>query len=497
MTLQEGTYRIEKVLGQGSFGITYLATARLTAQGNLGTMTVEKKVAVKEFFMSEVNSRRSDGSSVDGSSGNVFTNYRKKFRKEAENLSRLEHPNIVKVFDVFDANNTTYYVMEFLEGTNLDDYIRLNGALPEEEALKVVREIGKAISYMHSRKMLHLDIKPKNIMRRPDGTDHLIDFGLSKQFTEGGEPESSTTIGLGTPGYAPVEQSGYRNEGGFPATLDVYALGATMFKMLTGQRPPEATVILNEEFPMHELEAAGVSEQTATALVRAMAPKKKNRYQTVAAFVEALGQPEEPTIIAKPVKTAPEPEPKPQPKPKPKPEPKPEPKPAPEPEPTPIPEPERPWKKWIGYAAGAAVIIVAVAIYLLTSSGKEQTPAPEDNTVSNMEWVSPLGKSSYSGPVATVGGKKVPDGVGQVKITEGKFAGCSYEGEFAKGVLEGQATYTLSNGDQFIGTFRDNQFDLGEYHVKETGEYYKGSFSNMEPAKGTWYSADGKKIEEI
>ena len=78
-TLQNGTYRIEKVLGQGSFGITYLATARFTTQGNLGKMDVEAKVAIKEFFMSEVNSRRQDGSSVDGSSGSVFTNYRKKF----------------------------------------------------------------------------------------------------------------------------------------------------------------------------------------------------------------------------------------------------------------------------------------------------------------------------------------------------------------------------------------------------------------------------------
>ena len=128
--LQNGTYRIVKVLGQGSFGITYLAKAKLRTQGNLGSMNVEAQVAIKEFFMSEVNSRRSDGSSVEGSSGSVFANYRKKFKKEAENLSKLSLSNIVKVVDVFDENNTTYYVMEFIEGKNLDDYIKQKGSLP-------------------------------------------------------------------------------------------------------------------------------------------------------------------------------------------------------------------------------------------------------------------------------------------------------------------------------------------------------------------------------
>lgn len=137
-TLQNGTYRIEKVLGQGSFGITYLAIAKFTTQGNLGKMEVEAKVAIKEFFMSEVNGRHEDGSSVEGSTGTVFSNYRKKFKKEAENLSKLEHPNIVKVFDVFDENNTTYYVMEFLEGQNLDDYIKATDSIGEKEAIRIV-----------------------------------------------------------------------------------------------------------------------------------------------------------------------------------------------------------------------------------------------------------------------------------------------------------------------------------------------------------------------
>lgn len=287
-SLQGGTYRIEKVLGQGSFGITYLATTTTIVKGKLGDMKVEYHVAIKEFFMGEINSRKSDGSTVEGSTGNVFSNYRKKFKREAENLAKLTHPNIVKVFDVFDENNTTYYVMEYLEGSNFDDYIAQKGHLSEDEAISITQEIGSALSYMHSHKMLHLDIKPKNIMRKADGTSVLIDFGLAKQYNENDEPESSTTIGLGTPGYAPLEQASYKQDGTFPSTLDVYALGATMFKMLTGQRPPEASYILNNGFQTKEMTEAGVTIRSIEIVQKSMNPVKGNRFQNIKSFIEDL-----------------------------------------------------------------------------------------------------------------------------------------------------------------------------------------------------------------
>ena len=299
--LQGGKYKIETALGRGSFGITYLAKTSLMAQGNLGSIKVEVKIAIKEFFMEQVNSRQSDGSSVEGSSGSVFVNYRKKFKKEAENLSHLSHPHIVKVLDVFDENNTTYYAMEFLDGTNLDDYIRQKGRLKESEAVAITQQIGEALSYMHTHKMLHLDVKPKNVMVKPDGTCCLIDFGLSKQFTEDGELESSTSIGLGTPGYAPIEQHSYTQDGTFPATLDVYALGATLFKMLTGKRPPEATVILNEGFPRTALAGPGISDHVMAVVENAMEPVRKKRYQDVRALLRALASDDtEETIIEQP-----------------------------------------------------------------------------------------------------------------------------------------------------------------------------------------------------
>ena len=294
-TLQTGRYTIVKSLGQGSFGITYLATTKLTMMGKLGQMDTTVNVAIKEFFMSEMNSRSKDGSSIEGSNGSLFSNYRQKFKKEAENLSKLDHPNIVKVLDVFDENNTTYYVMQYIDGKTLDDYISQHNGIKDNKAISIIKEIGTAVQYMHSNKMLHLDLKPKNVMMDKEEKIYLIDFGLSKQYDSKGEPESSTKVGAGTPGYAPIEQANYREGKGFPVTMDVYALGGTMFKMLTGIRPPEASDILNDGFPLYELQEHRISDRLSASVAKAMAPAKKDRYQTVEEFLNSFE--EEATII--------------------------------------------------------------------------------------------------------------------------------------------------------------------------------------------------------
>lgn len=134
---------------------------------------------------------------------------------------------------------------------------------------------------MHEHKMLHLDLKPGNVVLDDKGNAVLIDFGLSKQYDENGQPESSTTVGGGTPGYAPLEQANYRDGKDFPVTMDIYALGATMFKMLTGTRAPEASAILNDGFPTYMLSSVCDSKGMVACIERAMSPKKKDRYQTV------------------------------------------------------------------------------------------------------------------------------------------------------------------------------------------------------------------------
>lgn len=279
-------YKIEKVLGQGSFGITYLATVKMS--GALGSIDANIKVAIKEFFMRDINGRV-DSTVTSGSKGGLYDDYKKKFIREALNLSKLRHPNIIKVIESFEANNTVYFVMEYIGGGSLDNYISKKNCLQEEEAIRITKEVGTALSFMHSKGMLHLDLKPGNIMLKPSGEVVLIDFGLSKQYDADGEPESSTKVGAGTPGYAPIEQANYREGKGFPVTMDVYALGATMFKMLTGRRPPEASDILNEGFPMQELQQHHVSDSVAAVIAKAMAPIRKDRYDSVRTFMNALG----------------------------------------------------------------------------------------------------------------------------------------------------------------------------------------------------------------
>ena len=290
-------YKIMDVLGQGTFGITY--KAKVEMKGALGRLDSNMYVAVKEFFMKEINGREySSVTSGSTSNGGLFYYYRDKFEREARNLSTLSHPNIVKVLEAFHANGTTYYSMEYIDGISLDKKIAQSpqGRMPLTEAIETLKQISAAIAFMHSRNMLHLDVKPGNVMMRKDGTAVLIDFGLSKQYTSDGEPESSTKVGAGTPGYAPIEQASYHEGKGFPTMMDVYALGGTLFKMLTGQRPPEASEILNEGFPTDSLRQLFIPDNIVNSISKAMAPLKKDRWQTVDEFVNHLDEHGEHTI---------------------------------------------------------------------------------------------------------------------------------------------------------------------------------------------------------
>lgn len=274
-------YVIECVLGHGTFGITY--TIRCIKGKNKG-----KLFALKEFFINGVSSREESGS-VSSFSDTISTEQCKaEFIAEAKNLIELNHPNIVKAYEVFETNGTVYYTMDYIEGENLNSYLK-NKKLTIEEAVKIITKIAYGLSYMHeSQHMLHLDLKPGNVMRRlSDGQIILIDFGLSRYFTDEDMPEGESTVGLGTKGYAPIEQSDFKNrQSDFKATIDVYALGATFYKLVTSKTPPSAKELINDKKQLlAELSASGLDADKISIIKKAMDPLPDRRYQSVMEFI--------------------------------------------------------------------------------------------------------------------------------------------------------------------------------------------------------------------
>ena len=281
-SLQGGKYHIERVLGQGGFGITYLATQKL----------LNRKVAIKEFFMRDFCSRMGDTSSVSlGTEGNraVMDRYMAKFLKEAQTIAALDHPHIIRIYDIFQENNTAYYVMEYIEGESLSQLVKKRGPLPEEEVLHYIRAVASALKYVHQRHINHLDVKPSNIMvRRSDHRVFLLDFGLSKQYDAEGNQTSSTPVGI-SHGYAPMEQYTPGGVKDFSPQTDIYALGATLYYLLTGITPPTASDLLETElsFP------ATLSPQFGQVIRESMQLRKTSRPKDVDAFLALLPQPEE------------------------------------------------------------------------------------------------------------------------------------------------------------------------------------------------------------
>ena len=274
--LQSGKYRIIRVLGQGGFGITYLAEHTL----------LDKLVAIKELFPKEYCERDETTSHVTiglKNSSELVETLKTKFLKEAKNISKLDHPGIVRIFDIFQENGTAYYIMDYVEGEPLSSKIKRDGAMAEAEAICLLRKIASAIFHIHAQSMNHLDIKPANIMiRNKDGEPILIDFGLSKQYDSAGGQTSTTPVGI-SHGYAPIEQYIPGGVSSFSPQTDIYALGATLFAMLTGKTPPHYGEILENGIPDYP---STVSEITKEAIEHALETKKQKRPQSMEEFLK-------------------------------------------------------------------------------------------------------------------------------------------------------------------------------------------------------------------
>ena len=341
ITLCNGKYELLKFLGKGGFGITYLGRHIL----------LNKYVAIKEYFPKDNFRRESNGTQVSYSDESVARRNIEKFLKEAKTMAELNHEGVVKVNDVFEENNTAYYVMDYIEGKSLAEQL----PIAQEQALCYIKQAAEALQYVHTKGILHLDIKPANIMINQSGKAVLIDFGISKHYDSEGKGTSSSTQGYSS-GYSPIEQMTPGGLKQFTPPTDIYALGATLYKIVSGTTPPASTDLADEETLSRP---ENMSKEVFGFINKCMQQKRKDRPQTmseVLGLIEALSGE------------------------KPKPTPKPKPKPTPKPEPEPDPNPNRRIFRIIAMVVSIIAVVVAVVMLVKDCSGGGTETATETLT---------------------------------------------------------------------------------------------------------------------
>jgi len=282
-TLLNDQFRVGRVLGVGGFGITYLAVDEV----------LEMVVAVKEYLPNDIAVRKSDSHTVQPLTSvgekQDFEFGLKRFLQEARTLAKFEeHDNIVRVRTFFRENGTGYLVMNFYEGRTLAEYLEArNGFLPEEEALLIMEQVFDGLSAVHDADILHRDVDPNNVYLADNGTVVLLDFGAARSAV--GERTQSMSVVLKR-GYAPHEQ--YHSHGDQGPWTDVYACAATLYRALTGYKPPESAArILDDDLaPPREL-VPSLSDATNDAVLRGLAVRPDDRPRTTDDFAALLPSP--------------------------------------------------------------------------------------------------------------------------------------------------------------------------------------------------------------
>ena len=282
-TLQDGKYQILSVLGQGGFGITYLANHKVFG-----------KVAVKELFLNSDSAKCSRENTTQKQviphfKPDQFKVFKDRFLEEAKTLYNLRGvKGVVNVHDIFEENGTVYFSMEYLKGVKLDDYVRARKQLSEDSGLPIVRSLAQSLAAIHKENVLHRDIKPANIMVGDNGDVHLIDFGIAKSYLEEVD-ETHTTFH--SPRYSPPEQKIARSRMG--TFSDIYSLGATAYYLFTGRLPQslEERLLEVEDYRPPQFYAPSLSDATNNTIVKSLKLKDKERIQTAEEFLNSLSAP--------------------------------------------------------------------------------------------------------------------------------------------------------------------------------------------------------------
>ncbi len=270
-----GKYVVEKTLGSGGFGITYLARH----------VTLGKKYAIKEFYLSGYCIRSSSSYHIipQGIEEDVFNKLKQRFVEEAQTVSQLNNEAVVKVIDIFDENGTSYMVMPFVEGVTLQSMVENKGPLEYDVAVNYVVQICEALAYIHSQGILHRDVTPDNVLVTPQQKIVLIDFGSARKFVDNKTQRHTTIV---KPGYAPLEQHSATSRKG--AFTDLYSVGAVFYYLVTGKRPMDATerVLVKMKEPVelnHDIPAP-----INAIIMKAMEMDGANRYQSANEFINDI-----------------------------------------------------------------------------------------------------------------------------------------------------------------------------------------------------------------
>lgn len=282
-------YTLRGVLGTGGFGITYAAD---DADGNM--------FAVKEMFPSDLCRRDAASGSLivdDLSKIDTLAKLRERFISESNNIARCHHSSIVRVYDTFRANGTAYMVMERVSGLNLKEVVRRH-SLEYAATVDVLRQISSALAYLHSHGIVHLDVKPDNIIMGNDGRIVLIDFGLSRSVGPSGiVTDNDRTVAAVSHGYAAPEQYASVRGAEPGVRSDVYSLAATAVKMLTGNTPPRPEQVRDHP---ESINVPTIPPYANAAIARAMTYDMTRRTPSVSEFFASFSDAEHTAIIPQP-----------------------------------------------------------------------------------------------------------------------------------------------------------------------------------------------------
>lgn len=277
-----GRYIIEEVIGRGGFALTYRART--------SSLTDRRYVAIKEFFPLDICSRTEPADSQvilinRANDFEIIADLRENFIRESRNIQKCRHNGIVEVYEVIETNGTAYMVMEMIDGQTvkrlISRYLEKGRSFPSALAKDIILQLAEAVSYLHGRGVLHLDIKPDNVMLTElDREVVLIDFGLSKVHSVDFPVDSSGTVAV-SPGYASPEHYDENQE--FTPASDVYGLGATFYKILTGVTPPAAPDLKSKKAGL--VFDDSMPENFSAAIIAAMHPNPRKRLQTVDDFI--------------------------------------------------------------------------------------------------------------------------------------------------------------------------------------------------------------------